>query len=176
MSQSSFITLKKNKIRIMMREGYQKELLKLGVEDPERMIRGNKVQLIKDGSRSLIVSLPLGKGRDSERVVLKYYKYRGLFKGLVDMFRVSKAMRAWKVGNRLLEMGIRTPVPLAIGERRTLRWLRKSFLITKEISNFTLLDRYLSFFDPPLSKSRIKEKRAFIISLAKNIRKSTIKA
>jgi|GEM_PF-3214066 len=170
MAQSSFVTIKKNKTRMIVRDGYQGELLKLGMEGPQSLMDRNDLEIIRNGSRSLIASFPLSKSKNNKRAVLKYYKYRGFLKGLVDMFRASKALRAWRMGNRLLELGINNPVPLAIGEQRTLRWLRKSFLITREVPRFTALDHYLPICNMPLSTEKIERKKAFIESLAKNIR------
>jgi tRNA A-37 threonylcarbamoyl transferase component Bud32 len=170
MAQSSFIILKRNKTRMIVRDGYQVKLLKLAMEEPQSLMDRNDLEIIRNGSRSLIVSLPLSKSKNNKKAVLKYYKYRGFLKGLVDMFRASKAMRAWRMGNRLLELGINTPVPLAIGEQRTLQWLRKSFLITREVPRFTALDHYLTICNMPSSKEKIERKKAFIKSLAENIR------
>lgn len=166
----SFVDIEKGGMRLKIRTEYVETLLKIGIEDPGKMMRMGNAKLLHDDRRSTVASFPLLNSDIGKRVVLKQYKYPDLSRRIKDLFRPSKATRELRITNALLEIGIRTPAPLAIGECRKWRLLQKSFLITEEIVNSVTLRSYLAFFAPPLSEEKIREKRDFISCLAKEIK------
>jgi tRNA A-37 threonylcarbamoyl transferase component Bud32 len=83
-----------------------------------------KVSLVRTVS---IISGPRG------RLFLKRYKIRGLKEQLKYLVVPSKARKEWLMARQALRKGISTPVPLAMAERRTGRFLRDAFLITQAI-------------------------------------------
>lgn len=166
MARSDFLTLKRGEWRMKLKKEYQELLLKLGLEDPNNLFKREEARLLDDSERSNIFSLRVNGGR----VVLKEYKPRGIGKAWIDLYRPSKAMREFVLGNRLSKMGIPVAEPLAIGEKRNLRLLKKCFLITEELSLGTNLSHYVNSLRPSLSKGKIREKRNFISRLAESIR------
>ena len=145
-------------MRLTVRDEYKDALLKLGIEDIERLLRKSEVQTIDDVDKSVVSSVVLEGPRGRERIAIKRYDKPTLKRKLKDIFRPSKAMREWRIGNWLLERGIPAATPLAVGERRRLRILKDSFLICREIEGAKKL-RDLS-----------KEKRRIISSLAEKLR------
>ncbi len=185
MVESNFLTLKKGDWKIRLKKRYKDLLFKLGIEDPDSLFKGigtsiskrrgkrsapsfkrKEARLLDDSERSNIFSLRANGGR----VVLKEYKPRGIGKAWTDLCRPSKAMREFVLGNRLLKMGIPVAEPLAVGEKRNLRLLKKCFLITEELSQAKNLSLYVNSLRPSLSKGKIREKREFISKLAESIR------
>ena len=65
-------------------------------------------------------------------VFIKRYLVNALqsFKGL---FRRSKAVRSFRIGIKLQQLGIPTAPPVAAGEHRVAGWLRDAWLLTEEI-------------------------------------------
>jgi len=167
--KNDFVSIKREGMKLKIRNEYKSGLLRYGIENPRRAIRDNKIELIRNGSRSLVVSLAFSHEVLSQRIALKYYKRPGLSRRLKDVFRSSKAAKEWIAGDRLLGLGIKTPVPLAVGERRRFRFLQESFLVTEEVTGSKTLGPYLAVFAPPLSKEKIEEKRDFISRLAKEV-------
>jgi tRNA A-37 threonylcarbamoyl transferase component Bud32 len=167
--ENSFITVKRNGMRLRIKNECKEDLLKLGIENPGRAIKNSKAKIIRNGLRSLVVSLAINHEGLHQRIALKYYKRPGLSRRLKDVFRSSKAAKDWIAGNRLLELGVKTPVPLAVGERRRFRFLQESFLVTEEVTGSKTLGSYLAVFAPPLSKEKLKEKRDFISRLAREV-------
>jgi tRNA A-37 threonylcarbamoyl transferase component Bud32 len=185
MVESNFLTLKRGDWKIRLKKRYKDLLFKLGIEDPDSLFKGigtsiskrrgkrsapsfkrKEARLLDDSERSNIFSLRANGGR----VVLKEYKPRGIGKAWTDLYRPSKAIREFVLGNRLLKMGIPVAEPLAVGEKRNLRLLKKCFLITEELSQARNLSLYVNSLHPPLNKKEIREKRAFISKLAESIR------
>jgi hypothetical protein len=52
---------------------------------------------------------------------------------LKDVFRSSKALRAWRQGLALNEAGFEVPLTIAVGEQRRFRILRRAFLLTRGV-------------------------------------------
>ena len=185
MVESNFLTLKRGDWKIRLEKRYKDLLFKLGIEDPDSLFKGigtsiskrrgkqsapsfkrKEARLLDDSERSNIFSLRANGGR----VVLKEYKPRGIGKAWTDLYRPSKAIREFVLGNRLLKMGIPVAEPLTVGEKRNLRLLKKCFLITEELSQARNLSLYVNSLHPPLNKKKIREKWEFISRLAESIR------
>ena len=101
------------------------------LDNPEEYLRKNPPQRhIKESPvrRVAIISGPEGE------LFLKHYKTRGIRERLKYCVVPSKARKEWEMALRALRTGIATPVPLAMAERRTGRFLRDAFLITQAIS------------------------------------------
>lgn len=166
MVESNFLTLKRRDWKIRLKKEYQGLLSKLELEEPNDLFKRKEARLLDDSERSNIFSLQVNKGK----VVLKEYKPRGIGKAWTDLYRSSKAIREFVLGNRLFEIGIPVAEPLAVGEMRNLHLLKKCFLITEELSQAKNLSLYVNNLHPPLNKEKIREKREFISKLAESIR------
>ena len=71
--------------------------------------------------------------------VLKRYNQKNRWNYLKDIFRPSRAVRAYRNAYHLELLGIATPRPVAAAERRCCRVLLKSYLVTEEIRGATNL-------------------------------------
>lgn len=114
--------------------------------DPEALAAGGAV--IKD-SRSVRVarvSLP-GLGLTA---VCKSPRRHKWINELFDLFRPSRARRAWRVGHALLQRGLPTPLPLAVLERRSLGRVAGSLLLTEWLPDAADLDAVAAAVLPAL--------------------------
>jgi tRNA A-37 threonylcarbamoyl transferase component Bud32 len=68
-------------------------------------------------------------------VYIKRYRQKNLAQSVKDVFRPSRARRAFECSFVLNERSVATPLPVAVGEVRAGRRLKESFLITKEVPN-----------------------------------------
>jgi len=57
---------------------------------------------------------------------------------LKDVFRDSKAFRAWRQGLSLNEAGFEVPLTIAAGEQRRFRLLRRAFILTRRVDGQAL--------------------------------------
>ncbi len=119
-----------------------------------------RVNTIKTGPHREVVRIDL----QHKSIYIKHFllpSYREIFR---QWIRRGKARNEAKRAIRLGAIGIRTVVPLALGERRKRKFLFDNYLITEAITNTTPLDQVLrptsTTVKPPLparSRRRLAE-------------------
>jgi hypothetical protein len=88
-----------------------------------------------------------------------------------DAFRSSKAFRAWRQGMALARAGFAAPLTIAAGEQRSVRFLRRAFILTQKIHGQPaplFLRDWKHGSDP---KARLAAKRAGLTHLASLVRR-----
>ena len=112
---------------------------------------------------SLFLTLP-GSG---EVIFVKRYKSLGFMNIFKYFFFSSKASSEWKNMNHFLSNDIPVPIPIAKGEKRKLRCLLDSYLITKAIVNAMPLHNYVAdHLDVDKSPDALLKRRILIKKLA----------
>ncbi|MEK1905600.1 MAG: lipopolysaccharide kinase InaA family protein [Pseudomonas sp.] len=103
--------------------------------------------IYKTGGAATVARIELaGQAR-----VVKRYNIKNVLHWLKRFWRPSRAWHSWREGNRLLLLGIATPLPLAVVERRWC-WLRgRAFLVTAYCGGEDLIARFQPYLDsaPP---------------------------
>lgn len=80
-------------------------------------------------------------------LVIKRYNIKGFAHWLKRFWRPSRAWHSWREGNRLAFLGIATPKPLAVLERRFL-WLRsRAYLITEYLPGPDIIERFAPYVE-----------------------------
>jgi hypothetical protein len=105
--------------------------------------------IYKTGGAATVAQVQL-QGRP---LVVKRYNVKSLGHWLKRFWRPSRAWHSWIAGNRLQLLGIATPQPLAVLERRWC-WLRgRAYLITEYCGGQDIIARFQAFHDgsPPES-------------------------
>lgn len=103
--------------------------------------------IYKTGGAATVAQVQL-QGRS---LVVKRYNVKSLGHWLKRFWRPSRAWHSWIAGNRLQLLGIATPQPLAVLERRWC-WLRgRAYLITEYCGGQDIIARFQAFHDgsPP---------------------------
>ena len=72
----------------------------------------------------------VGPGND---FYLKVFHGTGGWSVLKDLFRISRAFRAWRQGLALSAEGFDVPLTIAAGEQRRFRFLRRAFILTRRL-------------------------------------------
>ncbi len=98
--------------------------------EPEALFTGD-VEIVKDSPSSLVVRRRLRVGDAELDVYVKRPRRRHRRRWIADMFRLSRALRAFHMGHALLARHIHTALPLAAMERRMGPLLLDSILITE---------------------------------------------
>ncbi|MHC4982287.1 MAG: lipopolysaccharide kinase InaA family protein [Planctomycetota bacterium] len=109
---------------------------------PGDLFSGETAAVVKDSPSSLVLRRRLEVGPHSLDVFLKRRRRKRPWKIIVDCFRHSRAIRAFKLGHALLTRRIATALPLAALERRKGPFLTDSILIT-EATEGTRLNQFL---------------------------------
>jgi tRNA A-37 threonylcarbamoyl transferase component Bud32 len=80
-------------------------------------------------------------------LVIKRYNIKGFAHWLKRFWRPSRAWHSWREGNRLAFLGIATPKPLAVLEKRFL-WLRsRAYLITEYLPGPDIIERFAPYVE-----------------------------
>lgn len=111
------------RLSVVMRE-YAEALAPL-IADPDRWIAAGA--LLKDGRSATVARVAVGE----RTLILKRYNLKGRLHGLTRALRPSRAWHAWVEGHRMRLLGIATPTPLAVIERRVGPFRREAWLITE---------------------------------------------
>ncbi|MBB3241677.1 tRNA A-37 threonylcarbamoyl transferase component Bud32 [Pseudomonas sp. Tn43] len=90
----------------------------------------------------------VGKVEVAGRTLLvKRYNIKGFAHWLKRFWRPSRAWHSWREGNRLAFLGIATPKPLALWEKRFL-WLRgRAYLVTEYLPGPDIIERFAPYVE-----------------------------
>ncbi|MCG6577079.1 serine/threonine protein kinase [Pseudomonas sp. AF32] len=84
---------------------------------------------------------------DGRPLVIKRYNIKHFAHWLKRFWRPSRAWHSWREGNRLAFLGIATPKPLALLEKRFL-WLRRgAYLVTEHLSGPDIIERFAPYVE-----------------------------
>ncbi|AVB12915.1 MULTISPECIES: lipopolysaccharide kinase InaA family protein [Pseudomonas syringae group] len=75
-------------------------------------------------------------------LVIKRYNIKNFSHWLKRFWRPSRAWHSWREGNRLMFLGIATPKPLAVQEKRFLGLRSKAWLVTEFIEGPDIIERF----------------------------------
>ncbi len=109
--------------------------------DPDRFLR-DPALLISDSPLITMSRIPASVAYAPDLLLrrLNYGRPRHRWR---DVFRLSRAERAFWYGLQLEEAGIHTPRTLAAGIDRFLRWPRRAYLLSEWLSGATSLEDWL---------------------------------
>ncbi len=97
---------------------------------------------------------------------VKHYRCNESLDYLKRLVGISRARRAWVIGNGLVVRGIPTAQPLALVECQ-----EEAFLLSRALTNFPRLDHYvLENFRENLNYNTLQKKKRFITALAQAIK------
>ncbi|WP_024683420.1 lipopolysaccharide kinase InaA family protein [Pseudomonas syringae] len=80
-------------------------------------------------------------------LVIKRYNIKNFSHWLKRFWRPSRAWHSWREGNRLMFLGIATPKPLAVQEKRSLGLRSKAWLVTEFIDGPDIIERFAPYVE-----------------------------
>ena len=95
---------------------------------PDTLIAGG--QLLKDGNSSTVVLVEV----DGQSMVVKRYNMKNVWHALRRCLQPSRAWHSWRNAHRLWLLGISTPKPIALLEKRWGPFRSKAYFITEHIN------------------------------------------
>jgi len=84
---------------------------------------------------------------DGRPLVIKRYNIKNFSHWLKRFWRPSRAWHSWREGNRLMFLGIATPKPLAVQEKRFLGLRSKAWLVTEFIDGPDIIERFAPYVE-----------------------------
>jgi len=112
--------------------------------DPDALFVGPDVEVVKDSASGYIVRRRLQVGDQTVDAYIKRPRRKRPIRWLTDLFRLSRPLRAFRMGHALLGRHIYTALPLAAMEKRRGRFLVDSILITEAVGSALHLNRFLN--------------------------------
>lgn len=101
--------------------------------DPDQAFQG---PLLKDGGSSTVAKCHI----DGQDLLVKRYNIKGFMHWLKRFWRPSRAWHSWQAAHRLRFLGIDTPEPLAMVERRFGPFRHRAWLVTEFCPGEPLLE------------------------------------
>ena len=133
-------------------------------------VKENLPGTLKISAKIAITRLPASHGT-TESACIKEYKYPSSFKRFLYSFCNSPARRAWFAAHGLIALNVKTPKPIALIEEKRFGILRKSFIVTEDITASLPCNKYISeTFHNPYDKAASRKKRIFLSCLAASFR------
>ena len=80
-------------------------------------------------------------------LVIKRYNIKNFSHWLKRFWRPSRAWHSWREGNRLMFLGIATPKPLAVQEKRFIGLRSKAWLVTEFIDGPDIIERFAPYVE-----------------------------
>ena len=109
---------------------------------PEQIVEDPRAFVVKRGRSALVVRTDLSIGGRATTVAYKRCGSRTRLRQFVRGMRTAAALRNFRLGHRLLEMGVATPRPLIAVSPRWHQVLSPSFLATEWIEGAVPLDAF----------------------------------
>jgi tRNA A-37 threonylcarbamoyl transferase component Bud32 len=123
------------------------------------------VPIKKGKQKSLWRYIPFA-GQENETYLIKRYQTKHLLDYLKTLITPSKALQELKAAHGIDRRGIPTPVPVAIGEKLTLKMVKESYVVLKELHNCQPLNSYfLQEYPAAKSSAKLSEKWKVIKNL-----------
>ncbi|MFQ5862624.1 MAG: lipopolysaccharide kinase InaA family protein [Candidatus Brocadiales bacterium] len=147
--------------RLFHRREFSRESV-LGALEVYNKSSGNGGDALKSTKRTSlsIVETPQGK------VCVKHYRNVGVIDRIKSRLGISRAKRAWVIGNGLVVRNVPTSPPLALVEGTD-----GAFLLSTALVGLPRIDYYiLEHFKDPVNGPSLRKKEDFIVSFAQAIR------
>ena len=108
------------------RDEHSEEMVSF-LENPDKFIK--KGRMLKDGNSSTVVVVTI----NNRKYVVKRYNIKNFIHALKRCFRSTRAWKSWKNAHRLNMLGIDTPKPIALLEKRWGVLRCKAYFVTEYI-------------------------------------------
>jgi tRNA A-37 threonylcarbamoyl transferase component Bud32 len=132
--------VKQERVRWYVRAPYFKSTLQRIVQEPDAVLSDPKLHY-KDYALATIARVP-AVAVDERALVMRRLNYGRIIHRLRDLFRSSRARRAFNNGLRLERAAVDTPRMVAVGEWRRLGWPMKAYVITEEVPGAMSIGRF----------------------------------
>ena len=133
-------------------------------------VQENLPNTIKISAKTAITHLTVSH-ETTKSVCIKEYRYPSFFKRVLYSLYNSPARRAWFAAHGLTALNVKTPMPIALLEKKRFGILQKSFIIMEDITTCLPCNTYISEkFSNLEDTTAFRKKRNFLSCLALSFR------
>ena len=167
---ADFIESRAGGCRLLVRNGFHSErLARLLCEGEEALGQQYDLRQVKSAASARVYRFTLEDQGQTTPVYFKEYLDRSIWDVLKHMVRASRARRAFRASLMLTRRGFRAPQVLALGETRAWLVTRRSFLLTRDVTESVRVSDYLVGNKPPLTPDALRRRRALIRVLGQTV-------
>lgn len=160
---ASFSLTRKGKVLLLLNEEYKDELLGLGIEDPEELMKNPPGATFFFGGRKPHPSIPLKNGKS---VVFRAYSHGGLFRAFTRnlYFRDFRSFHELALTEKIRFSGVPTIQPVGAIHQFTFLRFYKAYFLSLEVPGATDLTRFFKQIGPQPKPQQLIFKRKMIRS------------
>jgi len=135
----SKLVRRKSFTRFMLckRPYYTREMASF-LDNPDRIINDPKSLFLKKGNSATVIRINI----DNHDLVVKRYNIKNFRHRLRRFFRATRATHSWQSAHRLLILGIATPMPVAMLERRFGHFRGRAYFVCEYIEGPNAIDYF----------------------------------
>lgn len=161
---STFSSIKKGKVLLLIKEEYKDFLLREGIEDPEGFLKSHQHGTTYLSGRVPHPCIPIGDGK---RVVVRLYSHGGLFRTFTRNLYLfgSRSFQELALTEEIRSSGIPTIEPIAAIHQLIFSLLYKAYFLSLEIPGAMDLIQYFQKTANPPSPENLILKRKTIRSI-----------
>ena len=135
----SELVCRKSFTRFMLcKRAYYKPAMASFLDNPDKIINDPKNLFLKRGNSSTVIRIKI----DNYDLVVKRYNIKNFRHRLRRFFRATRATHSWQSAHRLLKLGIATPMPVAILERRFGYFRGRAYFAYEYIDGPNIIDYF----------------------------------
>jgi len=137
---------------MLCKRAYDTPAMTAFLDDPDKIINNPKSLFLKKGNSSTVIRIKI----DQHDLVVKRYNIKNIRHRSRRFLRPSRATHSWQSAHLLLMLGIATPMPVAMLERRFGYFRSKAYFVCEHIDGPNVID---FFNDGSLQQKRNVAKR-----------------
>ena len=121
---------------ILCKRAYDTQAMTAFLDDPDKIINDPKSLFLKKGNSSTVIRIKI----DQHDLVVKRYNIKNIRHRLRRFLRPSRATHSWQSAHLLLMLGIATPTPVAMLERRFGYFRSEAYFVYQHIDGPNAID------------------------------------
>jgi 3-deoxy-D-manno-octulosonic acid kinase len=166
----SFSLTKRDKVFLLLKDGYREPLLKAGIEDIETYLSRHKQGARTVSGRRAHLSVPVG---NEERMVVRHYSHGGLLGFLTrDLYWLgARSFRELALTEEIRACGIPTVCSIGAIHQPVFPFFYRAYLLTREFPQARNLVEYFSEAGPLPYRESLSLKRKILCDAGLMLRK-----
>lgn len=126
---SDFILCKSFTKYVMCKRSHHTSNMESFLCNPDQILGEHQTLMLKKGNTTTVAKITM----DNRNFVVKRYNIKGFWHGLRRCFMKTRAAHSWQNAHHLLTLGIKTPMPIALLEKRLGPFKKTAYFISEYV-------------------------------------------
>lgn len=123
---------------MLCKKAYYTPAMAAFLDNPDRIINDSKCLFLKKGNSSTVIRIKI----DNYDLVVKRYNIKNFSHRLRRFLRPSRATHSWQSSHQLQKLGIATPMPVAMLERRFGYFRGRAYFVNEYVDGPNSIDYF----------------------------------